>query len=364
MTTELITENPTTGLQTRSFIRDGVAGNVQVIFAMVRLIRASVQDRRLETFAKGKGPSNLFPESGYSSYQESDYTFHAIFNYVKNHVAFTLDEAGAVENIKSAWRTLQDGFGDCDDQAILNASLLGVLGFEDVRIAMARYSEADANFSHVYCVLYYQGKRYVFDTTLPEAQFNREARYFEIKEIPVFQSVPGFDGFSGIFGNLKHYAKTSMRTGIRALPYVATVLPMGFAAGKALDASAELLERSTGAEALSVPAIGAKINKELDSIIRLLIGSQIALDSAKSQALQVASQLSAIKIGRRDKRNFEIVKNSVAAKLRFIDDFESYATANGIRCVYLDSRMILLAGLGLAGITGYVLYKSFKREVV
>lgn len=367
MATELIIEQSTTGPETRSLIRDGVEGNYQVIFAMVRLIRESIKDHALETFAKGKAQSHfdtnttLFGREGYSSHLPADFTFHTIFNYVKRNIAYTLDEAGAVETIKAASVTLSDKFGDCDDQAILIASLLGVLGFEDVRIAMTRYTDTDAAFVHVYTVVYYQGKRYIFDTTLPNAKLNDEIPPLEIKEIPVFNAVEGLDGFSGVFANALHYGKRGMKAGLEIIPSATSVLPLGFAAGTALNTGASMIARSTG-ESLSLNAIGSKINRELDKTIQYLLSSHIAYDSAKAYALQVAAQLNAVEIKtERDKKNYAIIKDSIKTKLNFINNFEEFAKINNIKCVYLDSRMILLAGVLVTGFTGYILYKQFRQ---
>lgn len=370
MATELLQQQTAGVRETPILIRDGIAGNMSVIFAMVRMIRNSVKyDKGLELFAKGKAKrefsskTTLFGREGYNSHIGTKLAFNTIFNYVKRNIEYTLDQAGAVESIKAASVTLSDGFGDCDDQTILIASLLGVLGFEDVRIAMARYSDNDASFSHVYAVCYSQGKRYVFDTTLPNAQLNSEVQPFEVKEIPVFAALEGLDGFSGLFGNAMHYAKTGLRKGLTVIPDAAGVLPIGFAPATALSVGAGLFKARSG-ETLSLPATASKINRQLDEVIKQLLASHIAYDSAKAYALQVAAQLSAVEITAGDRRNYEIVKRSIQDKLQFINNFEEFARVNGIPCVYLDSRMILLAALGLTAFSGYAIYKQFKKVEV
>lgn len=370
MTTELLQQQTAQGIERPILIRDGIAGNYQVIYAMVRMIRHSVKyDKGLELFAKGKAQKHfassttLFGREGYNSHITPKLTFNTIFNYVKRNIEYTLDQAGAVESIKSASVTLSDRFGDCDDQTILIASLLGVLGFEDVRIAMARYSPDSASFEHVYAVCYENGKRYVFDTTLPGAQLNSEVQYYELKEIPVFAELEGLDGFSGLFGNAVYYAKTGLRKGLTVIPDAAGILPIGFAPATALSLSANMFRTRKG-ETLSLPATASKINRQLDEVIKQLLDAHIAYDSAKAYALAKAAELNAVEVKAGDKRNYEIVKRSIQDKLRFINNFEEFARVNNIPCVYLDSRMILLAALGLTAFSGYAIYKQFKKVEV
>jgi predicted transglutaminase-like cysteine proteinase len=340
----------------RKYVRDGVAGNLQVVHQMIRTIRHSVDfDKGIEGVAK-----NLLINNHLDSYSTAKDQCEAIYNFVKQNVVYIEDIAGRVESIKTARQTLSDGFGDCDDHTILNATLLGCIGFEKVCIALARYDESNPTFAHVYCVAYQDGKRYVLDTTLPHGKLGDEVRAIEVKEVDIFGEVQGLDGFGGILNNTYYQARKLGKAATQAIPQVTAFLPLGFISGNALATGAALLNQS-GVEALSYNATASRINQELDKIVYDLLRSRIALDLAKSYAVQCAVQLSAVQQIDLDEEDYSYIRQSVNNKLQFINNFEAYAKEHGIRVVYLDARMMLLAGGGLAAYGVYKLYKTIKR---
>lgn len=340
----------------RKFVRDGVPGNYDVIFEMIRLVRNSVDyDKGIETVVK-----NLIKDHGLNSYSDTDTLFETLFNFVKSNVVYIQDIAGRIESLKDARQTLSDGWGDCDDHAVLNATLLGCIGVEDVKIAMARYNPTDTNFVHVYCVAYAHGKRWVFDTTLPDAALNNEVKAYEVKELPCFEDIKGLDGFSGAYYNIRSRAKRFTHHAIKMIPSAVNVLPLGFVAGNALATGANMIENSVN-DVASLPAIASSINVELDKIVLDLLGSRIAYDLAKTQAVQLAAQLAAADVTEKDHYTLRVVGASIKQKLDFIKNFPAYATEHNIKIVYLDSTMMLGAGVILAAGTGYLVYKEFIR---
>lgn len=341
----------------RKFVRDGVSGNYDVIFEMIRLIRNSVDyDQGIERAAK-----QILVDAHLDSNSDTQDQIQAVFNFVSKHTIYIQDLAGRIESLKDARATLRDGWGDCDDNTILNATLLGCLGFENVKIAMAKYSPSDSTFVHVYCVVYADnGKRYVLDTTLPDKTFNTEIKPYEVKEIPVFENVKGLDGFSGAYTNARHHARRLVRFTIRAVPSACNVLPFGFLASSAIATGAELMDSATQ-NTLSISATASNINAELDQIILDLYSGKIAYDLAKTEALRVAAQLAAINMTQDDTYTISVVGASIKSKLDFINNFPAYAKANNIRIVHLDSRLMLCAGIILAGGTGYLLYRGYKN---
>ncbi len=344
----------------RKFVRDGKAGNMDVIFEMIRIIRDSCDyDKGVEALAK-----NLLVNNGQDSYTPAIDQFKTVFNFVASNVVYIQDVAGRIESLKSARQTLSDGWGDCDDQAVLNATLLGDLGFEDVKIAMARYSANEDTFSHVYAVVYSKGARYVFDTNLPNAQFNTEIKTYEVKEIPVFTDVKGLDGISGLYNNLRNQLRKTARLGAQVVPRLGLVLPMGFVADHALTTGVNMVQSATatGGQPKSLSNTASAINQELDNIILALNNSQIAYDYAKTYALQLAAQLMAVDITQDDHYTLSIVKDSIKNKLSFINDFPEYARVNNIRVAHLHSGMMLAAGSALAIGAAYVVYSHYKSK--
>lgn len=359
MSTEVVIQQHGKRPLYRKLVRDGVAGNYDIIFEMIRLIRNDVDyDLGIEATAKA-----ILINNGLDSHSDVQEQLTAVFNFVKANVKYIQDLAGRIESLKDARATLRDGWGDCDDQTILNATLLGCLGFEDVKIAMAKYDANDTTFAHVYCVVYVNGKRFVLDTSLPNGQLNQEVKSAEIKEIAVFEDVKGLDGFSGAYTNARYTARQLARFTVKVVPKAAGfVLPLGFLADNAITTGANLIDRSIGGEAVSLSATASGINEELDLIIKDLLLSRIAYDVAKMQALQSASQIATLSITKDDKYILEITGKSIKDKLEFINKFPAYAQTNNIKLVYLDSTKMLCAGIILAGGTAYILYRGYKNN--
>jgi len=70
----------------------------------------------------------------------------AVFSFVQSHVRYSLD-TNDVEVIQGPWQTLRLGYGDCDDMAILTATLLECLGHPCCFCAVGFGDQGD--YSHV-----------------------------------------------------------------------------------------------------------------------------------------------------------------------------------------------------------------------
>jgi hypothetical protein len=339
------------------FIRDGVAGNYDIVYQMARIVRKDVTyDKGLERAAK-----QVELNAGLDEYSDASARLAAIFHLVRSHVKYVADIAGKVESLKNARQTLSDGYGDCDDLTVLLCTLAGLLGFEEVFIALAKYGKSEASFSHVYAVVYKDKKRYVMDASLPDAKFNEEIKPFEVREIDVFGDISGLDGVSGIYNNAKHYGKQTFKTAVGFVPLVADQLPLGFVASRAFSTGSEMLGQ-IGNEKLSINATASLINKKLDSIIQRLLSSSIAFDSAKAEALQITSQLGAVEYSKIPSADYDTIKTSIKNKLVFIRNFEDYAKEHNIKVIHLNAHLMLAAGLALTGGIGYTVYQNYKNK--
>lgn len=98
----------------------------------------------------------------------------AIYQFVKARIRYSGDVGpiqhpdGSVEGIdlyQSARRSLEFGAGDCDDQAILNSTLLSLNGIEP-KLRVVRQHKAP-DWEHIYSVAVINGKEFALDTTLP-----------------------------------------------------------------------------------------------------------------------------------------------------------------------------------------------------
>jgi len=83
-----------------------------------------------------------------------------IFMWVRDHIAYINDPSG--EYFQPSVKTLEVGAGDCDDQAILLASMLGSIGFEPVLVILPE---------HIYVELQINGKQLPIDPIAPNATF-------------------------------------------------------------------------------------------------------------------------------------------------------------------------------------------------
>ena len=78
-----------------------------------------------------------------------------IFVWVRDHIAYINDPVG--DYFQPSAKTLEVGAGDCDDQSILLASMLGSIGFGPVLVILPE---------HVYVELQMNGKQLPIDPTI------------------------------------------------------------------------------------------------------------------------------------------------------------------------------------------------------
>lgn len=89
----------------------------------------------------------------------------AIYDWMKTHVGYVRDPDG-IEWLQSPPRTLQNGYGDCDDQAVLAGALLSSIGVP-TRFKVVKADPADrGRYSHVYLEYQAGGRWRPFDPTL------------------------------------------------------------------------------------------------------------------------------------------------------------------------------------------------------
>jgi transglutaminase-like putative cysteine protease len=117
----------------------------------------------------------------------------AVYQAIKSRVRYTGDigpimhPRGEVEGIdlyQSARRTWEFGGGDCDDNAVLGATLLALNGIES-RFRVVR-QKADPDWSHIYAFGVIGNSAVPIDTTLPGNQrFGQEGPYAKSRDFDV-----------------------------------------------------------------------------------------------------------------------------------------------------------------------------------
>lgn len=352
MSTELITYQ--NELETKSLIRDGIAGNSDIVFQMVRLVRQSAQSKSFQNFV-----NKLLIENGINVYTDKLKKLKFVDKYIKQHVKYESDIAGRIESIKSAETTLSDGYGDCDDLSILYASILGVLGFEP-RFVLAIYDNSESQFSHIYVDLvspyterWGKETRFVFDAAIPYGQFNAEVKPLKTVTIDIFKQNET-DSFQGIFRQITLGLKGLYKNALDVVPTLAGFSPIGVMSYLALSTGAGVASAGLN-KTLSLNELGSRIHRQLDEIIKGLNNKQITYDLAVVSSLQIAAQLSGYKITTHsEKATYQTIKQSIQNKLVYIENFNKTHDYN----VTLNHNGMMLAG---AFVFGYVGYKTYQQ---
>ncbi|NPB07561.1 MAG: transglutaminase domain-containing protein [Aquificae bacterium] len=115
------------------------------------------------------------PSKAYSCY------LRRIVDFVKRSVKYVKDPQ-KLETLRSPIRTLELGFGDCDDHTILAGTLLRIAGFP-VKIVLGDTNH-DGRYEHVFIEAYVPGKGWVVvDTT---ARKPLSPKPYPTKEIDLF----------------------------------------------------------------------------------------------------------------------------------------------------------------------------------
>jgi len=120
-------------------IPNGAAGVFTTASTMRQLINAYKTDIEIRTTAANL--VFLTPEKNDLAEVE------ALFNFVRDNIRY-LKDVHAVETLTTPDRTLQLGYGDCDDQVVLLGSLLESIGYP-TKIVLTGYGDPGI-FEHVY----------------------------------------------------------------------------------------------------------------------------------------------------------------------------------------------------------------------
>lgn len=336
-------------------IQTGIRGNYDIALRMIELTQATVDfDKGFERSIK-----QLAASKGIDSYSYPEQLFQFIYNFVKQHVKYIKDNAGNIEHVKNARRTLSDGFGDCEDLSILTASILACFDYKPFFV-LANYNANDTTFTHVYTVVYVNGKRFVFDNAYPNGQLNSEAQSKQSIEIGVYDNNNQFHGAKQFLYQGKQLVNKLKNDTLNVVPTLLTYLPTGFGfiATTAINAGLQMVNEQNGVTSLN--AIASNIIKQLDEIIVKLVNATIAFDYAKTQAKQIALNLQLADLKPQDKENLPVIAASIKTRLDFINNFPNYAANKNIKLIELNGKLIVVTGLGVAALTAMYLYKNRK----
>lgn len=350
MSTALLTQTAINQSPMQSIVRDGIAGNYDIVFQMVRIVRQTIAQQNFQSFVK-----NLFIKNGLDINSKDEKNLRFIDKYVKKNVAYESDIEGRIESIKSADVTLSDGYGDCDDFSILYASILAVANFQP-RFVLATYHKSEKQFSHIYVDLIENKKRFVFDAVIPNGKFNSEVKPLTTATIDILKANET-DSINGLIKQIGLALKGLYKNSLETIPTLAGFSPIGLLSYYALSTGAGVASAGLSKNQ-SLNELGSRIHRQLDEIIKGLHNHTISDDLAEISALQIASQLSSYKVkNQREQQTYKTVSASIKNKLQYIEKYNSEKDSK----VELNHNGMALIGAVAFGYFGYQAYKQIMK---
>lgn len=168
-------------------IGDSEYGNYQTVGVMRGVARKYARDPRVRQLAL-----RILLNAGVSSHNFLDEA-DAIGTFVQQNVRYVRDPNN-IEQLHDPIYMIDQiakgtAQGDCDDQALLVATLLLSIGAEPL-FAIVRFKAYDGPFNHIYTVVYDKNwggykRRFPIDTIIPDQRMGYEVPYKNIEEIPV-----------------------------------------------------------------------------------------------------------------------------------------------------------------------------------
>lgn len=124
------------------------------------------------------------PRTGLANRRDYQAIAEAVYSWLKKNIAYVRDPAG-IEWLQSPDKTLQYGFGDCDDQSILPAALMSSIGIPTRFVVVKADAGNKDAFSHVYLEYEANGEWHPFDTTLHTRAGHGPQQIFGKKVMPL-----------------------------------------------------------------------------------------------------------------------------------------------------------------------------------
>lgn len=137
-----------------------------------------VLEKMKELVAQGKGDPEVRakaveitknipvdPRTGLPNRRDYGQIANAVYNWMKKKIAYVNDPDG-IEWLQTGKKTMELGFGDCDDQSILAGALLGSIGVPTRFKVVKANPESPQSYSHVYMQYHDKTGWKGFDPTL------------------------------------------------------------------------------------------------------------------------------------------------------------------------------------------------------
>lgn len=317
------------------WLRKGKEGSLQTALEMAKLVRhAAVSDEGLERFTVQK-----LIDARLDSHSRPEDVIEIIFRFVQS-IPYIYDPAGSFDSVQDARHTLAKGYGDCDDLAVLLATMLALVGYKP-RFVLARYKETTNGFDHVYVDVELPGNtRIALDPCSRSHGMGWESRKsLEQLTFPIFAGRVS-SVFSGTATNL---ALTGVTAGLNFVPVVGPFLAAAVGPIAALFNRTQQRSEETARDEWK-----AQVHDGMRAIQKAVDSCQLGRDEALAQAKKLVDDYYAA-----CDQNF--TKSSVAKSCRNAETeaggfqtFEAQISAGGGNCAGVSGGSSASGG-GLAG---------------
>jgi transglutaminase-like putative cysteine protease len=194
----------------------------KTVAAMRELIERAKENFNFVTFAR-----NLVKHIGGHDFLSE---VNAIFEFVRDSIRYTRDPTG-IELVQSPIRTIQTGFGDCDDKTVLFCALCEAIGHK-TRIVLE--STSGRGWTHVRADVFIYGQWIPADCTPENKNLGWQSKSVKRRGYPL----AGYPSINDL-GFLKKIGNALKKTGKAALkfaPVAASFIPgIGTAVGNVVN---------------------------------------------------------------------------------------------------------------------------------
>lgn len=178
-----------------------------------------------------------------------------VYQWIDREIRYQKDPAGE-EDVKTASRTVSDGYGDCEDMTILAVALLQNMGHRSARAAIIAQHDPRAPWSHIFAVVGHKARPsnepqgYIIDPVPPLTGFDQAAT-----QISRLMNVNLLEGVSSIDGVDPDHDSDFVIAG-----YGPAIAPTPFTV-KMLDQQSTILSGLSGLSGEAVPGAGQHLRK-------------------------------------------------------------------------------------------------------
>lgn len=127
------------------------------VIQTVKMIRALVERFKKDIRIRGLAGAIVCP------FKKNVEKITAVFNWVRDNIKYVRDIDG-VETIHTPYRILRQGYGDCDDLALIAATLLKAVGYKVFYVVTS--NRRDKRFNHIFLKVSDGKRKYNFDATI------------------------------------------------------------------------------------------------------------------------------------------------------------------------------------------------------